>query len=214
MNRQFTEIRFFSYNGDSFGQLPGQTTTSHSYGRLANYSGQPFVVGGQSSKITEKLNFLGSWEKESDWPFTKYIYNYATVSRNFDDPAIEDHVLIIGGQTGEANGEFLSDRVAKFMDGLQQWSIVGRLNQRRYDHSVVENANNQILVIGGNDLRYVHISFNHFSYNIGNTLVHKYHQYLISLNSEIQKNYFSEKTENIEATSEVHNYTTTTIIHS
>ena len=58
-----------------------------------------------------------------------------------------------GGQTGEALEEAQSDMVAKFMDGLQKWTVVGRLQQRRYDHSVIENANNQILVVGGNDLR-------------------------------------------------------------
>ena len=99
------------------------------------------------------MSFLGAWEKDSDWPFSNRIYNYATVSRNFNDPDIDDHVLIIGGQTGEALEEAQSDMVAKFMDGLQKWTIVGRLQQRRYDHSVIENANNQILVVGGNDLR-------------------------------------------------------------
>ena len=145
---------FFSFNGDNFGQLPGQTSRTHAYGRIANYSGQPFIVGGNDSgnKVTEKLSFLGAWEKDSDWPFSNRIYNYATVSRNFGDPAT-DHVLIIGGQTGEALEEAQSDMVAKFMDGLQKWTVVGRLQQRRYDHSVIENANNQILVVGGNDLR-------------------------------------------------------------
>ena len=144
----------FSFNGDNFGQLPGQTSRTHAYGRIANYSGQPFIVGGQDSgnKVTEKLSFLGAWEKDSDWPFSNRIYNYATVSRNFGDPKT-DHVLIIGGQTGEALEEAQSDMVAKFMDGLQKWTVVGRLQQRRYDHSVIENANNQILVVGGNDLR-------------------------------------------------------------
>ena len=40
---------FFSFNGDGFGQLPGKTARTHQYAKVANYQGQPFVVGGSES---------------------------------------------------------------------------------------------------------------------------------------------------------------------
>ena len=151
----FPHIIIHSFNGDTFGQLPGQTSRTHAYGRIANYSGQPFIVGGSDSgnKITEKLSFLGAWEKDSDWPFSNRIYNYATVSRNFNDPGIDDHVLIIGGQTGEGSEHAQSDQIAKFTDGMSKWSIVGHLQQPRHSHSVIANGKNEILIVGGDDLR-------------------------------------------------------------
>ena len=39
----------FSFNGDGFGQLPGKTARTHQYAKVANYQGQPFVVGGSES---------------------------------------------------------------------------------------------------------------------------------------------------------------------
>ena len=38
-----------SFNGDGFGQLPGKTARTHQYAKVANYQGQPFVVGGSES---------------------------------------------------------------------------------------------------------------------------------------------------------------------
>ena len=43
------QLDFFSFNGDGFGQLPGKTARTHQYAKVANYQGQPFVVGGSES---------------------------------------------------------------------------------------------------------------------------------------------------------------------
>ena len=102
--------------------------------------------------MTERLNSLGVWERDSDWPFSNRIYNYATVSRHFDDYN-RNYVLIIGGLTGEAHQETQSDKIVQFMNGMSKWSIVGHLQQRRHSHSVLDIDQTQILVVGGNDLR-------------------------------------------------------------
>ena len=100
------------------------------------------------------MNSLGVWEQDQNWPFSNRIYNYATVSRNlrrYND--FETYVLIIGGQTGEGGEQEQSDRIVKFSDGVQKWTIVGHLQQPRHSHSVISNAKNQILVVGGDDFR-------------------------------------------------------------
>ena len=43
------QLDFLSFNGDGFGQLPGKTARTHQYAKVANYQGQPFVVGGSES---------------------------------------------------------------------------------------------------------------------------------------------------------------------
>ena len=143
-----------SYNGDAWNESPSRTSRKHAYARIANYLGQPFVVGGSDTgnTVTERLNSIGIWQKTNEWPFSNRIFNYATVSRNFDDSR-DDYVLIIGGQTGEGPEHAQSDRIAKFADGVSKWSIVGHLQQPRHSHSVITNAKNQILVVGGDDLR-------------------------------------------------------------
>ena len=142
-----------SFNGDIFQELPTKTNRKHAYARIANFGDQPFVVGGSDvgNRVTERLSSLGIWEKTNDWPFSNRIYNYATVSRKLDYES--DYVLIIGGQTGEGSEQAQSDRIAKYADGLQRWTIVGHLKQPRYGHSAIQNAKNQILVVGGDDLR-------------------------------------------------------------
>ena len=95
---------------------------------------------------SERLGFLGLWESDSDWPFSNRIYNYATISK-------DDHILIIGGYTSEPLEAAESDIVAKFADGLVKWTTVGTLKQRRYYHAAIENSKNQILVVGGSNLR-------------------------------------------------------------
>ena len=153
MQIQFND--YLSYNGDVWHESPSRTNRKHAYARIANYREQPFIVGGSDSgnTVTELLNSIGIWEKTNNWPFSNRIYNYATVSRNFNDPGIDDHVLIIGGQTGEGSEHAQSDRIAKFTDGMSKWSIVGHLQQPRHSHSVIANGKNEILVVGGDDLR-------------------------------------------------------------
>ena len=88
----------FSYNGDKFQEVPTKTNRKHAYARIANFEDQPFVVGGSDSgnKITERLNSLGVWEQDQNWPFSNRIYNYATISRNKDRyNDYENYVLII-----------------------------------------------------------------------------------------------------------------------
>ena len=144
---------FLSFNGDKFEELPTKTNRKHAYARIANFGDQPFVVGGSDvgNTVTERLSSLGIWEETNKWPFSNRIYNYATVSRKLDYES--DYVLIIGGQTGEGSEQAQSDRIAKYADGLQRWTIVGHLKQPRYGHSAIQNAKNQILVVGGDDLR-------------------------------------------------------------
>ena len=96
---------------------------------------------------SEYMNFIGVWERPMDWPFSKQIYNYATVSK-------DDHLFIIGGLTGESFEEAESNLIAKFADELINWTSVGTLQQRRYSHGVIGNSNDRILVIGGNNLRF------------------------------------------------------------
>ena len=53
-------ISILSFNGDGFGQLPGKTARTHQYAKVANYQGQPFVVGGSESgnkysKVSKEL---------------------------------------------------------------------------------------------------------------------------------------------------------------
>ena len=145
----------FSYNGDTWGIIPGKTRSTHAFGRIANFDEQPMIVGGSESgnTVTERLSSLGIWEQDSQWPFSNRIYNYATISRNFDGYYPNNYVLILGGQTGELNENAQSDRIVKFMDGLSKWSIVGHLQQRRHSHSAIDVGDNQILVVGGTDLR-------------------------------------------------------------
>ena len=145
----------FSYNGDVWNQSPSKTHRKHAYARIANYLEQPFIVGGSDNgnTITERLSSLGIWEQENKWPFSNRIFNYATVSRKLNDPS-SDYVLIIGGQTGEEGEQAQSDRIAKFAAGLTKWTIVGHLQHPRHSHSAIQNAKNQILVVGGDDLRY------------------------------------------------------------
>ena len=149
------QIKFyddFSYNGDTWNESPSKTKRKHAYARIANYLEQPFIVGGSDSgnTITERLSSLGIWEQDNKWPFSNRIFNYATVSRKLNDK-YSDYVLIIGGQTGDGSEQ--SDQIAKFADGLSKWTIVGHLQQPRHSHSAIQNSNNQILVVGGDDLR-------------------------------------------------------------
>ena len=145
---------YLSYNGDTWYESPSRTNRKHPYARIANYRDQPFIVGGSDSgnTMTERLNSIGIWEKTNEWPFSNRIYNYATVSGLYDRYK-NDYILIIGGQTGEGSEHAQSDQIAKFADGVSKWSIVGHLQQPRHGHSAIQNAKNQILIVGGDDLR-------------------------------------------------------------
>ena len=101
---------------------------------------------------SERLSFLGIWEGQDDWPFSNRIFNYATISK-------DEYLLIIGGFTGESFEAAESDLVAKFAEGQDAWTVMGRLQQRRYSHGVIGNSDDRILVVGGNNLRFSKLYF-------------------------------------------------------
>ena len=101
----------FRFNGSKF-QIVRNSTFQHYRSRLANYKGDPFVVGSwtlQNGKKVERYYLSGHQEERYQW---KSLGDYSLLGpkesqiRGYGVISLKESVLLFGGSTNE--GQFSS----------------------------------------------------------------------------------------------------------
>ena len=99
-----------------------------------------FAVGGGRSPYNAETELLSindwTWSSRAQYPFTNYIYGYATL--------IHNEVFIVFG--GYGNGQYEST-IAQYNPNDDTWTKLGDLNNARYHHDVI-TSEDAFLIVG------------------------------------------------------------------